>query len=91
MFLGILIDTNRGEFRLPLEKHVRLRSQMDGWLQKKKCAKKELFSIAGHAATVVWPGRVFVRHLLDLSTTVKKPDHHVHLNLGAQSDLAWWQ
>ena len=52
-----------------------------------------MLSIAGqlqHAATVVWPGRVFVKHLFDLSTTVKKPDHHVHLNLGARSDLAWW-
>ena len=93
MFFGILTDTIRRELRLPQEKLDRLRLQINGWLQKKKCTKKELLSIAGqlqHAATVVWPGRVFVRRLFDLSTTAKKPCHYVYLNSGARSDLAWW-
>ena len=93
VFLGILIDTIHGELRLPQEKLDRLRSQIKDWLQKKKCTKQELLSIAGqlqHAATVVLLGRVFVRRLFDLGATVKKPCHHVYLNLGARSDLAWW-
>ena len=94
VFLGILIDTIRGELRLPQEKLDRLRAQIEEWLQKRKCTKQELLSIAGqlqHAATVVWPGRVFVRRLFDLSATVRKASHHVYLNLGARSDLAWWR
>ena len=93
VFLGILIDTIRGELRLPVEKLERLRTQIKAWLPKERCTKRELLSIAGqlqHAATVVRPGRVFLRQLFDLSTTVKKPDHHLHLNKGARSDLAWW-
>lgn len=93
VFLGILIDTVKGELRLPVEKLERLRSQIKAWLQKDRCTKRELLSIAGqlqHAATVVWSGRVFIRRLFDLSTTVKKPNHHIRLNKGARSDLAWW-
>ena len=66
---------------------------MGEWLQRKRCTKRELLSIAGqlqHAATVVWSGRVFVRRLFNLSNTVRKSSHHVHLNRGARSDLAWW-
>ena len=36
-FLGILIDTIRGELRLPQGKLDRLRSQINEWLQKKRC------------------------------------------------------
>lgn len=43
-----------------------------------------------HAATVVKAGRTFLRRLYDLSKTVSHPDHHVHLSVGARSDLAWW-
>ena len=91
VFLGILIDTVKGELRLPVEKLERLRSQIKVWLQRDRCTKRELLSIAGqlqHAATVVLSGRVFVRRLFDLRTTVKKPNHHLRLNKGARSDLA---
>ena len=93
VFLGILIDTVRGELRLPLDKLTRLRDRVKEWLQKKRCTKRDLLSLAGqlqHAATVVRPGRTFLRRLFDLSATVQKPNHHLSLNKGARSDLAWW-
>ena len=93
VFLGILIDTMRGELRLPLDKLTRLRDRVKEWLQKKRCTKRELLSLAGqlqHAATVIRPGRTFLRRLFDLSATVQKPNHHLSLNKGARSDLAWW-
>ena len=40
--------------------------------------KRELLSLLGllnHAATVVRPGRVFMRNLIEASTTVKDLDH----------------
>jgi len=55
--------------------------------------KTELMSIAGqlqHTATVVRPGRTFLRRSFDLSSMVAKIDHHIKLNAGAWSDLAWW-
>ena len=60
---------------------------------KKWCTKRDLLSSAGllqHAATVIRPGRTFLRCLFDLSATVQKPNHHLSLNKGARSDLAWW-
>jgi hypothetical protein len=46
VFLGILIDSVRGELRLP-EKLGRLRGQITEWLHRKRCTKRELLSIAG--------------------------------------------
>ena len=93
IFLGILIDTIRCEIRLPQDKLARVRDRVKEWLQKKRCTKHELLSLAGqlqHAATVVRPGRTFLRRLFDLSATVRRPHHHLSLNKGARSDLAWW-
>ena len=48
-------------------------------------------SVAGrlqHAATVIRPGRTFLRRLFDLSVTVL--DHHIRLNAGVRPDPAWW-
>ena len=93
VFLGVLIDSIRRELRFPLEKLDRLHGHTKEWLQKQRCTKMELLLIAGqpqHAAMVVWPGRMFLRHLFDLSATVSKPNHHVSLYKAAQSDLLWW-
>ena len=57
------------------------------------CSKHDLLSLAGqlqHAATVIRPAKTFLRRLFDLSATVQKPHHHLSLNKGARSDLAWW-
>ena len=83
VFLGILIDTIAGELRLPREKLNRLCHLTSEWLRKKRCTKRELLSIAGqlqHAATIVKPGRTFLRHLFDLSSRVAKLHHHIKLN-----------
>ena len=93
VFLGILINSVRRELRLPPEKLDRLCCQLRGWLQRKRCTKRELLSIAGqlqHSAMAVWPGRTFLRRLFDLSTIVEKPNHHISLNKAARSDLMWW-
>ena len=42
------------------------------------------------AAKVVKPGRIFLRRLIDLSTTVKKLRHHISLNREALADISWW-
>ena len=93
VFLGILIDTIAGELRLPEEKLQLLKQSLADWLKRKRCTKRELLSIAGqlqHAAKVVKPGRTFLRRMFELSTTVQKMEHHVHLNSAVRSDLMWW-
>ena len=62
-FLGITIDTNCQELRLPEEKLKRLLDTLAQWEQKKSCTRKELESLIGslqHACTVIQPGRTFM-------------------------------
>ena len=99
-FLGIEIDTKKLQLRLPRDKLSQLAATIAGWMRvvdhptaRHSGKKRELLSLLGllnHAATVVRPGRAFMRNLIDASTTVKDLDHWVHLNQAAQADLTWW-
>ncbi|KAL5488979.1 hypothetical protein EMCRGX_G018014 [Ephydatia muelleri] len=42
-------------------------------------------------AKVVPAGRLFLRRLIDLSTTAKKLHHHIRITADAREDLAWWE
>ena len=60
---------------------------------KRKCKKGELRSLVGKlgfAARVIKPGRLFLRHLINLSTRVKEDFHYVTLNSEAKADIKWW-
>ena len=49
-----------------------------------------LIGTLSFAAKVVKPGRMFLRRLINLSTTVSKLDHRVTLNTEARADIEWW-
>ena len=70
-----------------------------GWItgcrgaHRRSGKKRYLLSLIGvlqHVATVVKPGRTFVRSLIDASTTVKSLEHYIHLNAHARADIMWW-
>ena len=64
-FLGIEIDTVQQELRLPAKKLRRLQQTLAHWASKINPTKLELQSLIGllsHAATVVRPGRIFMRN-----------------------------
>ena len=93
-FLGIHIDTIKMELRLPMEKLDDLLSLLKRWLRKRKATKRELLSLIGKlsfAAKVVPAGRIFLRRLIDLSTSAKKLHHHIYLSTSARADIQWWQ
>ena len=55
-FLGIVLDTELMQLRLPEEKLRRLLSTVQEWLSRKVCSKRELLSLIGqlqHACRVV--------------------------------------
>ena len=94
VFLGILIDTNRMETALPDDKLKELLAELQCWFSRKKCLKRELLSLIGKlnwACRVIPAGRIFLRRLIDLSTTARLPHHHISMNLEARRDIAWWQ
>ena len=92
-FLGILIDTDTFQVKLPHEKLTRLRDLIRGWHGRRSCTRREMESLLGHlshAATVVRPGRLFLRQLFALLPTAPKPHHHIRLNRSVRADLHWW-
>ena len=64
-FLGILIDTDRFQLRLPAEKLTRLRHLVSQWRSRRACTRKEL----EHAAMVIRFGRIFLQPLFALLST----------------------
>ncbi len=93
VFLGILIDTEKMEIRLPADKLTRLQSLINQWGEKTVCTKRDLLSLLGHlqhACKVVPSGRSFLRRMINTSTYVKELYHHIRLNREFRSDLRWW-
>ena len=97
VFLGIIIDTQLGELRLPADKLARLVILLEEWGDRKACARKELESLIGllnHACKVVRSGRSFLRRMIDLLHAVHLPPHSrtpIRLNAGFRADLVWWR
>ena len=92
-FLGIVIDTARLKLRLPSDKLARLRLLVASWLGRRSGRRADLESLLGHlshAAVVVRPGRIFLRHLFSLMAKVSRRHYFVHLDVVARADLAWW-
>ena len=93
-FLGIEIDTIDRTIRLPADKFKDLLDLLTAWEGKQGCVKRELLALIGHlsfAAKVVKPGRLFLRRLIDASTSVSQLHHHIHLSHDTKEDITWWR
>ena len=94
-FLGIEIDTDAMEVRLPQAKVEELRHSLGLWLNRNCCVVKDLESLAGklqHACRVVRPGRCFMRRIFALigQGRRRKKTGLVRLNRKIQADVWWW-
>ena len=92
-FLGIEIDSDALVLRLPPGKLQTLKERLSWWKDRRSCTKSDLQSLAGslqHACRVVRPGRTFLRRVFELLRGVHRSHHHIRLNSGMRSDLAWW-
>ena len=79
--------------RLPEDKLNDLITSLKKWIHRRTCQKQELLSLIGSlsfACKVVKCGRIFLRRLIDLSTTVSELHHYVTINKDARKDLEWW-
>ena len=92
-FLGILIDSSCMETSLPDDKLQALLTELHSWSSRNKCLKRELLSLIGKlnfACRIIPAGRIFLRRLIDLSTSARLPHHHVTMNREARRDITWW-
>ena len=92
-FLGIEIDSESLQLRLPQEKLDKSKLLITSWYNCKAAKKRQLLSLIGHlahACKVVPPRRTFLRRIINLSRVPKDLDHWVCLNAEFQLDLQWW-
>ena len=92
-YLGIKINTVTMMISLPEDKLEKLKASVSMWYDKLTCTKRELLSLIGFlsfACKVVKPGRIFLRRLIDLSTTVENLNSIIALDEEAKLDIRWW-
>ena len=92
-FLGIQIDSEKQQLCLPREKLIRLKDLIVAWQSRHAATKHQLQELLGHlnhAASVVRPGRSFMRSIIDTMKIPRRPHHFVRLNQQCKADLAWW-
>ena len=92
-FLGIEIDTESMQLRLPSSKLSHLKEMLGECVQLRSMTKKNLQRLTGllqFATKVVRPGRPFLRRLYALQEVGNHPDHFVRLNQAARADIMWW-
>ena len=93
-FLGIILDSQKMEARLPPDKLNRLSIELDAWHMKKSATLQELQSLIGtlnFACKVIPPGRAFLQRIINLTRGVPKPHHHIRLTNGFREDVKMWQ
>lgn len=91
--LGIELDSASQTARLPAEKLSSLLQLLRSWSNRKRCFRHELESLIGHlhhAAKVVWPGRAFIRRMINMLSCFRRQDHPIRLNKEFRLDLQWW-
>jgi hypothetical protein len=90
-YLGITIDSEKMEARLPPGKKDRVLREVIATLEKDRVSRADLQSLLGFLTfcTRVFPlGRPFLRHLFNMLNGGKQ---HQRLSLAARRDLVWWK
>jgi len=93
-FAGIELDCIKNKARLPKEKVEESLSAIRISLGRRKVSLKELQSLLGllnFACSVVVPGRVFLRRLINLTIGVHQSHHLIRLTLEVKKDLKIWE
>ena len=92
-FLGIRLNTISMEASITSERKQSLLQDLLFMQAHKKCIKRELLSLIGKLSftcKILPAGRIFLRRLIDLSTTVEQLHHHIRLTTDARLDIRWW-
>ena len=93
-FAGIELDCLKHEARLPREKVEKCRQVITQFLSRKKVTLQELQSLIGllnFACSIIKPGRVFLRRLINLTVGITRPTYFIRLTLEVKKDLRIWQ
>jgi hypothetical protein len=92
-FLGIELDTEQLEARLPPEKLSYLKELLDDWSHRTHATLREVQEFTGFlrfATQVIPTARTFLRSLYDFESGFATPFSRRRLSKPAQHDIAWW-
>ena len=92
-FLGIELDSDTMSLRLPRDKLISFRQELQNFLSRKRASKRQLQSLAGRlswAAGVVKGGRVFLRRIFNQINALKHVSHKAIITPAVREDLKWW-
>ena len=93
-FMGVVLDSNRMEARLPEDKLARIRQLLISFNNRRSARLVDLQSLIGtlqFACKVVVPGRTFLQRIINLTRGVKNRFHHIRLNKEFSRDIQMWQ
>ena len=94
-YLGIEIDSNSMELRLPAEKLAKLYKLLSKYMSMEKVTKLDLESLCGllaHCSHVVRGGKIFCKRLYNLyKTLLHKNKKSIRIPSEARSDIKWWR
>ena len=92
-FLGFELDSLCEEIRIPRRKLDDIKAELEEWIGRKSCRKRDLESLVGrlcHASRVVKPGKTFMCRLFEALSGARRPHHHIRLGTAVRSDILWW-
>lgn len=92
-YTGIVVNTVKRQFTISEDRMSEIIADLQSWLGKKVCTKRQLLSIIGKlsfASKVIRSARTFLRRLIELSKKVKYLHYKIKLNSEARKDLMWW-
>ena len=92
-FMGIVLDSNRMEARLP-EELARIKQLLDSFSSRRSARLVDLQSLIStlqFACKVVVPGRTFLQRIINLTRGVSNRFHHIRLNKEFSRDITMWK
>lgn len=93
-FLGLDIDSDKMEIRIPMQKVMEILQRLDFFLSKEKVTLRDMQSLIGvlnFACRAIIPGRPFCRRLINSICGLTRPYHHLRINKGIRQDLLMWK
>ena len=88
------MDCLKFEARLPQEKVVKCIESVEKALGRNKITLRDLQSLIGSlncACSVVIPGRVFLRRMINLTIGKRHPHHFIRVTKEVKQDLHIWE
>ena len=93
IFLGLELDSDLMEVRIPKDKIEHLQAQIKEILKKKSVTLNSMQSLIGSLhfmCRAIVPGRPFCRRLINAIRGVTKPYHHIRITKAMRLDLQTW-